>query len=151
MTIIWYMVPEIWSAPDRIFFPSCTIFCPFTPLPAWKMKMSKKWKNAWIYHNFTQVYQTLWSQTVPEIWHVIDVLVIFHLGLYFLLLPPLPPSNSPKNKNLKKEWKKKSLEISFYTSVPKIMVICHTVPEIWHMTDVIVTFHFGLFFTLLPP
>ena len=111
MTIIWYMVPEIWSAPDRIFFPSCTIFCPFTPLPAWKMKMSKKWKNAWIYHNFTQVYQTLWSQTVPEIWHVIDVLVIFHLGLYFLLLPPLPPSNSPKNENLKKEWKKKPGDI----------------------------------------
>ena len=26
----------------------------------------------------------------------------------------------------------------------------HTVPEIWHMTDVIVTFHFGLFFGLLP-
>ena len=82
---------------------------------------------------------------------MIDVLVIFHLGLYVLLLPPLPPSNSPKNENLKKKMKKKSLEISFYTSVPKIMVICHTVPEIWHMTDVIVTFHFGLFFTLLPP
>ena len=30
------------------------------------------------------------------------------------------------------------------------MIICFTVPEIWHMTDVIVTFHFGLFFGLLP-
>ena len=46
----------------------------------------------------------------------------------------------------------KSLEISsFYTSVQKIMIICYTVPEIWHLTDVIVSFHFGLFFALLPP
>ena len=27
----------------------------------------------------------------------------------------------------------------------------YTVPEIWHVTDKIVIFHFGLFFTLLPP
>ena len=33
----------------------------------------------------------------------------------------------------------------------KIMIICYTVPEIWHMTDVISVFHFGLFFALLPP
>ena len=46
----------------------------------------------------------------------------------------------------------KHLEISlFYTSVPKSMIICYTVPEIWHVTDVIVIFHFGLFFALLPP
>ena len=31
------------------------------------------------------------------------------------------------------------------------MIICCIVPEIWHMTDVIVIFHFGLFFALLPP
>ena len=46
---------------------------------------------------------------------------------------------------------KKILEISsFYTSVPKIMIICYTVPEIWHVTHVIFIFHSGLFFTLLP-
>ena len=49
-----------------------------------------------------------------------------------------------------KRWKK-HLEISpFYTSVPKIMIICYTVPEIWHVTYVIFIFHFGLFFALLP-
>ena len=26
------------------------------------------------------------------------------------------------------------------------MIICYTVPEIWHMTNVIVIFHFVLFF-----
>ena len=31
------------------------------------------------------------------------------------------------------------------------MIICYTVPEIWCVTDVIVIFHFGLFFALLPP
>ena len=50
-----------------------------------------------------------------------------------------------------KKWKK-HLEISsFYTSAPKIMIICYNVPEIWHVMDVIVIFHFGLFFALLPP
>ena len=45
---------------------------------------------------------------------------------------------------------KKHLEISLYTSVPKVMIICYTVPEIWCVTDVIIV-HFGLFFALLPP
>ena len=31
------------------------------------------------------------------------------------------------------------------------MIICHTVPEIWHVTYIIVIFHFGLFFALLQP
>ena len=31
------------------------------------------------------------------------------------------------------------------------MIIGYTVPEVWHVTDVIVIFHFGLFFVLLPP
>ena len=48
-------------------------------------------------------------------------------------------------------FKKKPLEISsFYTSVPKVMIICYTVPKIWCMMDVIFIFHFGLFFALLP-
>ena len=45
---------------------------------------------------------------------------------------------------------KKRLEISsFYLSVPKIMIIGYTVPEAWYMMDVIIIFHFGLFFALL--
>ena len=40
---------------------------------------------------------------------------------------------------------------SFYTSVPKIIITCY--PEIQCKTDVIVIFHFGLFFCpfFLPP
>ena len=61
--------------------------------------------------------------------------------------------DSPKNQNLRKTEKKKKKpgESSFYTSVPKIMTTCYSVPEIWCMTNVIVTFHFGLFLCLLPP
>ena len=44
---------------------------------------------------------------------------------------------------------KKSMEISFYTSVPKIMIISYTVPEIWCVTDVIV-FILGYTFLFLP-
>ena len=39
---------------------------------------------------------------------------------------------------------KKNMEIwTFYASVPKIMIICYTVPEVWRITDVIVTFISG--------
>ena len=31
------------------------------------------------------------------------------------------------------------------------MIIGYTIPEIWHVTDVIVMFHFGLLFAHLPP
>ena len=80
-----------------------------------------------------------------EIWPMTDVIAIFHFGLFL----PFYPSDSPKNENFKKV--KKRLEISFYISVPKIMIMCYTVPEIWHMTHVIVIFLIGLFFVLLTP
>ena len=51
---------------------------------------------------------------------------------------------------IKEKWKK-LLEISlFYNSVPKIMIICYTVPERWCVADVII-FLFEPFFVLLPP
>ena len=63
---------------------------------------------------------------------------------------PFTPLTARKMKIPKK--RNKHLEISsFYTSVPKITIICFTVPEIWHMTHVTFIFHFGLFFALLPP
>ena len=82
--------------------------------------------------------------TVPEIWCVAGV-IIFHFRPFFL---PFYSPNSPKNQNFKK-WAK-HLEVSFYTNIPNIMIICYTVPEIGRVTDVIVIFHFGLFFALLP-
>ena len=83
---------------------------------------------------------------VPEISTAKDNFFVI-LG-YFL---PFYSPNSPKNKNCKKMKKKqqktkKRLGISsFYTSVPKLMIIYYTVPEIWCVTDIIILFHFGLF------
>ena len=90
--------------------------------------------------------------TVPEIWHVMNVIVICHFGLLFPFLPTTPhPTLTARKMKIQKKKRKKSLEISsFYTCVPKLMIICYTIPEIWCVTDVIVVFHFGLLFSLLP-
>ena len=62
---------------------------------------------------------------------------------------PFYPPNSPKNENIKNE--KKPLEISLlYTNVPKIIIIHYTVPEIWHVMDVIVIFILGYTFPFYP-
>ena len=66
------------------------------------------------------------------------------LSFWGILLPFFSLTKQ-KTKTLKNE--KKSLEILlFYTSAPKIMTICYTVPEIWRVTDVISIFHFGAIF-----
>ena len=60
---------------------------------------------------------------------------------------PLTPLTAQKMK-ISKKWKK-YLEISsFYTSVPKVIIICYTFPEIWRVTDVTV-FVFLFFFSFL--
>ena len=47
-------------------------------------------------------------------------------------------------------WAIFCLEISsFYTILPKIIIIGYTVPETWRVMDVIVIFYFGLSFTPL--
>ena len=87
------MIIDVWFlrywAQQTEFLSFWAMFCPFTPLTIWKIKILTKWK--------------------------------------------------------------KSLEISFYTSVPKIMIIFYTVPEIWCVAGVIFIFHFELFFVLYPP
>ena len=75
---------------------------------------------------------------------MVDV-IIFYFGLFC----PFTSLTTWKMKISKKWREKKHLKISFYTSVPKIMIICYTIPETWYMKDVII-FYFGLFFALLP-
>ena len=153
MKFIWCMIPEICHMADRIFL-ILDHFLPFYP----EKEASKFWKNeknTWRYHHYTQVYHKWRSY---DIWFLRyemqnNFFVILCHFLPFYPPPPPPPPISPKNKNIKNIKKiKKHLEISpFYTSAPKIMIIGYTVPEIWHMTDVIVIFHFGLFFFFYPP
>ena len=55
------------------------------------------------------------------------------------------------SKKWKKKKKKKNAWRFHHTGVPKLMIICYTVPEIWCVMDVIAFFHSGLFFAFLPP
>ena len=60
----------------------------------------------------------------------------FNRQNFFVILDILLTFYSPNTLKMKK-----TLEIlSFYTGVPKIMIIGFTVPEIWHMSDVIFVF-----------
>ena len=81
---------------------------------------------------------------VPEILSVTDR-IFCHFGQFFLHLPP----KNLKNQNFEKNIK--CLEILFYTSAPKIRIICYTAPEIWHVTDVIVIFQLDYFLPFYPP
>ena len=129
------------------YFSFWAIFCPFTPVTAKKMKISKTWKKFLKISFYISMPKIMIiCYTVPEIWRMTDIIVTFHFGLFFALLPPL----TAQKIKISKTWKKLPEISSFYTSVPKIMIICYTVPEIWHVTHVII-FHFGLFFALLPP
>ena len=51
---------------------------------------------------------------------------------------------------ISQNWKKFVEISSFYTSVPKIMIICYTVPEIGHMTDKNFFFFLGYFLPFYP-
>ena len=106
------------------------------------MKISKIEKKACRYHHLTQVLQKslIIYLTVPEIWDVTVVIVIFHFGLFLPFYPP----NSSKNE-ISQKYRKCLGISSFYIIAPKIMIIWYTVPDIWHVADVMVIFHFGQF------
>ena len=72
----------------------------------------------------------------------------------FCLFTPLTAKKMKTSKKKKKKKKnlKNCLEISSpHTSVPKIMIICSTVPEIWCVTDIIVFFSFWAIFCPFTP
>ena len=141
------MILEIWSATDRVYCNFGPFFCPFTPLTTNKIKILKKNEKPWKYYdlykstkNAIHMMYGSWDKK-----HNRENFLPF-LGQFL----PFYLTNNPKNQNFKKKWKK-SLEISsFYTSAPKIMIICYTVAEIQCVMDVMFIFHFGLFFVLLP-
>ena len=147
MTIIRYMVSEIWSATDRIFLSSWAIFCPFTPLTAQKMKILKNDKTPG-----DIIIKHKWNKNHDHMLYCSWYMVRDRCNCYFsfrAVFCPLVPITAQKIE-ISKKWKK-CLEISsFYKIASKIMIIVHTVPEIWHVTHVII-FHFGQFFALLSP
>ena len=91
---------EIWHVMDVIVIFHFGLYFSLylTPLTVQKMKISKKWRNAWRYHHFTQVYQKSWSYAILFLWCVTGVIVI----LFWAIFLPFYPNNSPKNENFKK-------------------------------------------------
>ena len=72
------------------YFSFWTIFCPFTPLIAPKMKISKKRNKCLEMRSFYTSLPKIMTicYIVPEISRMTDVIVIFHFGLSFVLSPP---------------------------------------------------------------
>ena len=137
---IWCMVPEIWNSTDRIFF--------FVILGN-----SNTLKNENIKHEKTPLEISSFYTSVPQImlyysWDMAPVACNCYFS-FWAIFSPFIPLTAQKIKI--SHTKKKHLEVSsFNTSVQKIMIISFIVSEIWHLTDVVVSFHFGLFFNLLP-
>ena len=96
MTIIWCMVPNIWSTTDN-FLSFWTDFCPLTHLWTQKIKFSKKWKK---HLKILSFYKHKWQSY--DVWFLrygvqqTEFFVILDHFLHFY------PPNNPKNKNFEK-------------------------------------------------
>ena len=93
-------------------------------------KKKKKQKNMEILSFYTCVPQMM----IIDVWFLRYWAQQTEFLSFWAMFCPFTPLTIWKIKILTK-WKK-SLEISFYTSVPKIMIIFYTVPEIWCVAGV---------------
>ena len=77
-----------------------TIFCPLTSLTTWKIKILNKRKKPLEISFYTSVAKIviIWY-TVPEIWHVKDVVCFSFWAIFCSFTSPPPPPNSPKKQN----------------------------------------------------
>ena len=120
---IWFLKHKV---PQTKIFVILGHFLPFQPPHNLENQNFKTEKNTWIYYHFTHLHYKWQSfdvwflrywvrQTeffvildhflpfypplppVPEIWHMLDV-IIFHFESFFVLLPP----NNPKNQKFEK-------------------------------------------------
>ena len=125
-----------------------TSFLPFNLITTRKIKIFKNWKKTHgdiiILHKCTKSHDHMIYCSLAMACNRFNGYFLFR-AIFF----PFASVTAQKIKIFKKL--KNILEISlFYNSVPRIMMMCYTVPEIWCMTGVII-FHFGPFFALLPP
>ena len=128
---------------DRQFFVILDYFLPFypkQPQKLWKIK-----KNSWKYYHFTYVYHEWQPYDVWLLWYREWQTEFFNILDHFLPFH-LPPPLTTRKINILKNWKTLLKILSLFTSLPKIMIICYTVPEIWQVMDVIIFLILGYFF-----
>ena len=131
------------------YFSFWPIFCPFTSLTTQKIKIKKKKmkKTTGDISFYTSVPKIMMcTKNHDHMQYCSWDMVCDRCNCYFSFWAIFCPFTSLTAQKIK--IKKKHLEISFYNSVPKIMIICYTVPETLCLMDVII-FYFGPFFALL--
>ena len=150
MTIIYCMVPGIWSGTDITFCHSGLFFCLFTPPPpltTQKIKVFKKWnKNSGdiiILHMYTinanHMMYSSWDMKRGGLNFLSFWTVFWHFT-----------SLTTRKIKILKNWKKYLEILSFYTFAPKMTIISCMVPQIRSAMDK--TFcRFEPFFVLLSP
>ena len=113
-----------------------------------KPKKSEFWKSekfCWRYHHFAHAYERRQSYEVRSLRYWVRQKEFF--VSFFIIFCPFTPLKNQKINILKNE--RKDLEISsFYTCVPKILIIWCRLSEIRTATDIILC-HSGPFFALL--
>ena len=94
----WCMVPEIWSATDRIFLSFLDRFLPFYHLNYPENQNFEKIKKPWRYHHFRQVHQKSWSHAILFLRYSL----FFILGYFLCFYTPSYPINYFFKKKKKK-------------------------------------------------
>ena len=137
--IIWCTLTQIWSVCTDNFLSFQAGFCFFAPLLTPKIKIWKKCKKTPGHIIFLHMCAINQDLMMFGSWDL-----KFNRHNFFVILGIFLPFYSPNTLKMKISNMIKTLQVSsFYTGVPKIMIISYTVPEIWHMSDVIVVFILG--------
>ena len=95
----------------QIFFITLDHFLPFYNAKIQNFEKIKTCMEISSFYTYAPKIMII-CYTLPEIQPLMDVVFIFHFGLFFALFPP----NNPKNQNFEK-MKKKRLKISLFTHV----------------------------------
>ena len=141
MTIIWCMVSDIWSPTDRLFCHSGPAFALLSHYGPAKSKFLKKWKTPEdfiILQMFTindsrmiMKNITLHKCAINDNHMMYGSWDMKHDRQKFLSLRTVfCPFTSLRTQKIRilKNWENHLELSSFYTSVPKIMIICFTLP-----------------------
>ena len=134
----WY---KMWDR--QTFLSFWAIFCPFTPLTTCKTNILKneKMKKAPGDIIFLHLGNTNDNYMMYASCDMERDRIFCHFRPF---LPCYP--QQPKKSKFWKNGNKNLVILSFYISVLKIMIICSTIPDIWHVINFYFSFFLGFFF-----